>query len=89
MSSSGDLEFVATTDLLAEIMRRHDHAVFVGMQVISEHEGKCSQSLIRHTKGCKTTCIGLAMFAGHGCLEVLADQCRENLLDGSDEDEED
>jgi len=56
-----DLELIATDDLITELLRRYDHAIFAGYICKSDD----ASEIHRHSTGNRTTCVGLASQIAH------------------------
>jgi len=73
MSEENPLELVSTPDLLNELMRRHEHAVFAGMKF--RQGGVLVRS--RGAVGNKITCAGLALWVSRFALAEDEKDCSD------------
>ena len=74
-----DLELVSTDDLIAELLRRMDHAVFSGLRVTVENEdGTSDNNAVHAWTGCSVTCAGLA---GEAQFRILRSRCQTEPID--------
>ncbi len=67
-SPNTDLELCSTEEIFSELVRRFDHAVFVGMQIeVENQDGTGDYSVTMRLTGNMITCIGLCM-EGANCI---------------------
>jgi hypothetical protein len=71
-----DLELVATQDLIAALFSRHDHACFVGLQIMDEGSPS-RQATVRRWVGNSYTIMGL--------LQDTAGAIREEYMQRSEQ----
>lgn len=72
MSKENPLELVSTSDLIDELMRRHEHAIFAGMKF---RQGGLVRS--RQAVGNKITCAGLGLWVSRFALADDEKTCTE------------
>lgn len=73
-----DIELLPTDDLLAELFRRHDHAVFTGMQKRTADDGPVTEvEVMRDWKGNAHATAGLALHTAIRILLKFDANCRE------------
>lgn len=87
MSSDGDenpLAYFTTVDLIAELMMRHDHAVFIGMKVTSGTEAIGQYSVMRRWRGNSHTAAGMALDVANTIIANVHDEGTQHDPDDND-----
>jgi len=83
-----DLKLVSTDDLVAELLSRHDHAVFMGVKIKSYQPGQetkeelASIDSLRRWIGNSYTCAGLCSSLSKSILNDFSE--REQPLEKGD-----
>jgi hypothetical protein len=68
--SEPDLSLTETTQLIRELFKRHDHAIFIGMQDVSGGSIPVKSAIRRSWKGRHHVCAGLCE---HQAIIILSD----------------